>query len=156
MIARGMLRGGLVGAVLSIAFSVLGVIPICGFAALPLRMAAWTLGGYLGGRTAVRGGARQGGIVAGAGAGVIAGLLDGLANIALAPIRFNLAGDMVSSLFLLPEGVVKVFNDVGINLMTMNTLGGSLFLASMMCGVLWLVAGALGTLGGAFAQALSD
>lgn len=156
MIARGTLRGGLVGAALAVAFSILGVIPICGFVALPLRFIAWTVGGYMGGRMAVRGGMRSGGVAAGAGAGVIAGIIDGLANIALSPVRFQLAGENITSLRLLPEGVFMLFSDLGIDLLTMDTLGGSIFFGALLCGVTWLISGALGTLGGGIAQALAD
>ncbi|MCP4166908.1 MAG: hypothetical protein GY759_13605 [Chloroflexi bacterium] len=156
MIARGILRGGLLGAFLAVAFNVLSVIPICGFAALPLRMLAWALGGYAGGRIAVRAGAGNGGVAAGLGAGILAGVIDGIAYVALAPIRFKLAGDMITSLHLLPEGVITAFNDMGINLMSVDTMGGSLFFSILICGGTWLAAGVLGALGGGIAQALAD
>lgn len=156
MIARGMLRGGLVGGILAAAFSVLTIIPICGFLALPLRMVAWTIGGYTGGRIAIAGGSRNGGVAAGVGAGVIAGLIDGVVYAVLAPLRYKLAGDMITSLHLLPEGLLNAFSDMGINLMTLDTLGGSVFFAVLLCGFTWFGAGILGALGGGIAQALSE
>ena len=155
MIARGILRGGLVGAILGAAFSVLGVIPICGFAALPLRMAAWAFGGYVGGRIAVSGD-RNSGVAAGAAAGVLAGIIDGIVYAALSPIRFKLAGDTMTSLYLLPQGMVDTFNEMGINLLAMDTVGGSIFVSSMLCTVTWLIAGVLGAIGGGIAQALAE
>jgi len=156
MIARGMLRGGLTGGIVAVAFSILGVIPVCGFVALPLRFVAWTFGGYVGGRIAVGGGARTGGVAAGAGAGIIAGIIDGLANIGLAPVRYALAGSTISSIHLLPQGVLQFFADIGINLLSMDTLGGSIFFATLLCGITWMISGALGTLGGGIAQALAE
>lgn len=156
MIARSGLRGGLAGAVLATAFSILGVIPICGFVALPLRFVAWTTGGFLGGRMAARGGARGGAVAAGTLAGVIAGVLDGLVNIALAPVRFQLAGETMLSLRLLPQGVLNLFADLGLDLATLDTVGGSIFFAALLCGVIWLVAAMLGALGGGVAQALAE
>lgn len=156
MIARGMLRGGLTGGIVAVAFSILGVIPICGFVALPLRFVAWTLGGYVGGRIAVAGGERNGGVAAGAGAGIIAGVIDGLANIGLAPVHYALAGSTISSIHLLPHGVLQFFASLGIDLLAMDTVGGSIFFASLLCGMTWIVSGALGTLGGGIAQALSE
>lgn len=156
MIARGILRGGLIGGILGAAFSALSVIPICGFAALPLRLFAWTVGGYFGGRIAVQGGARNGGVAAGLGAGVIAGLVDGIAYALLAPVRFKLAGDTITSLHLLPSGVFSAFNSLGVNLMTLDTIGGSIFFSVLLCGGTWLFAGFLGALGGGIAQALSE
>ena len=156
MIARGIFRGGLAGGLLAAAFSVLGVIPICGFFAFPLRIAAWAFGGYLAGRIAVRGGARTGGVAAGLGAGVIAGVIDGLANIALSPIAFNLAGDQISGLLLLPEPIVEYFLSLGVDIMQLNTVGGSIFFSVMFCSVGWMIAGLIGMLGGGVAQALED
>jgi len=156
MIARGILRGGLAGAIVAAAFSILGVIPICGFVALPLRFGAWTFGGYVGGRIAVKGGASTGGVAAGAGAGVIAGLLDGIVNIGLAPVRYALAGGAISSLHLLPQGILQIFAGWGIDLLAMDTVGGSIFFATLLCGITWVISGALGTLGGGIAQALND
>jgi len=156
MIARGMLRGGLAGGILGAAFSALSVIPICGFAALPLRLLAWTIGGYFGGRIAVGGGARNGGVAAGLGAGIIAGLIDGIAYAALAPVRFKLAGDTITSLHLLPNGIINAFSGLGINLMTLDTVGGSLFFSVLLCGGTWIFSGFLGALGGGIAQALAE
>ncbi len=156
MIGRGMLRGGLAGAIVAIAFSILSVIPVCGFAALPLRLLAWVLAGYIGGRIAIQSGALNGGVAAGAGAGVIAGLLDGLANIALAPLRFSIAGGTITSLHLLPQGVLDVFAGWGIDLLAMNTVGGSIFFASLLCSMTWFISGIVGSLGGGIAQALRD
>ncbi len=156
MIARGALRGGLLGALLSIGFSILGVIPVCGYVALPLRFAAWTVGGYWGGRMALRGGSRNAGVAAGLGAGLLAGLIDGVANIALAPVRYKLAGDMMTSLHLLPAGIVDAFKSAGLDLMSMDTVGGTIFFAVLLCGVTWAVAAFMGALGGAIAQALAD
>ena len=156
MIARGILRGGLAGGILGAAFSALSVIPICGFAALPLRLVAWTIGGYFGGRIAVAGGARNGGVAAGLGAGIIAGIIDGIAYAALAPVRYKLAGSMITSLHLLPDGVFSAFNSVGINLMTLDTIGGSIFFSVLLCGGTWIFAGFLGALGGGIAQALTE
>jgi len=156
MIARGMLRGGLAGGILGAAFSALSVIPICGFAALPLRLVAWTTGGYFGGRTAVAGGARNGGVAAGLGAGIIAGLIDGIAYALLAPVRFKLAGDTITSLHLLPDGIVSAFNGLGIPLMALDTMWGSLFFSVLLCGGTWIFSGFLGALGGGIAQALSE
>ena len=156
MIARGILRGGLAGGILGAAFSALSVIPICGFVALPLRLLAWTIGGYIGGRIAVEGGARNGGVAVGLGAGIIAGFIDGIAYAALAPVRFKLAGDTITSLHLLPDGVVTAFNGLGINLMTLDTVGGSLFFSVLLCGGTWIFSGILGALGGGIAQALAD
>lgn len=154
MTTRGILRGGLLGAALAVAFSMLGVIPVCGFAALPFRILAFAAGGYFGARSALRGGGN--GVIAGLGAGILAGIVDGLANIALAPVRFKLADDTLTSLHLLPVGVVGAFKDVGIDLMSMDTLGGSIFFSIILCGGLWLLGGALGALGGALAQALTE
>lgn len=157
MIARGILRGGLAGALLAAAFSLLGVIPICGFVALPLRAAAWAFGGFVGGRISVRGGARHGGgMAAGAGAGILAGLADGLVNIALAPLRFQLAGETMTSLCLLPQGVRDIFAGLGIDVAMLDTLGGSIFFAVLLCGGIWLLAGGIGAVAGAMAQALSE
>ncbi len=154
MTTRGILRGGLLGAALAVAFSLLGVIPVCGFAALPLRILAFAAGGYFGARIALRAGGS--GVAAGLGAGILAGIVDGLANIALAPVRFKLAGDTLTSLHLLPAGVVGAFKDVGLDLMSMDTLGGSIFFSVLLCGGLWLLGGVLGALGGALAQALAE
>ncbi len=154
--SRGLLRGGMVGAMLAVAFSVLGVIPVCGFAALPLRFIAYAFGGYLAGRMVIQAGYRSRAAAAGLGAGVLAGIVDGLANIALAPVRFNLAGDTMTSLYLLPAGVIEAFANAGMDLMRLNTLGGSLFFSVLLCGVIWLIAGVLGALGGGMALALSD
>jgi len=156
MIARGILRGGLAGGIFGAAFSALSVIPICGFVALPMRLLAWAIGGYLGGRIAVEGGARNGGVAAGLGAGIIAGLIDGVAYAALAPVRFSLAGDTITSLHLLPNGVIIAFNGLGINLMTLDTMGGSIFFSILLCGATWLMSGLLGALGGGIAQALAE
>ncbi|NOX62013.1 MAG: hypothetical protein GXP42_08715 [Chloroflexi bacterium] len=156
MIARGILRGGGVGALLAAAFSVLGVIPVCGYAALPLRAFAWTLGGYVGGRLAVQGGARSGGVAAGLGAGIIAGVVDGVVNVALAPVRFKLAGDMLTSLYLLPKPILDIFANMGVDLLALNTVGGSIFFSVLLCGVIWMFSGVLGALGGGVAQALAD
>ena len=156
MIARGVLRGGLIAALLAAAFSVLGVIPVCGYAALPLRAFAWTLGGYVGGRIAVQSGARNGGVAAGLGAGILAGVADGVVNVALAPVRFKLAGDMLTSLVLLPKPIVQFFAEMGIDIMALNTVGGAVFFSVLLCGVIWMFAGALGALGGGVAQALAD
>lgn len=156
MIAKGVLRGGLAGAALAVAFSILGIIPVCGFAALPLRFAAWAFGGYLAGRIAMRGGAANAGVAAGLAAGLLAGVIDGVVNILLAPIRFKLAGDMMASLTLLPQGLLDSFKAVGLDLMAMNTVGGSVFFAVLICGVTWFAAAFLGALGGAIAQALAD
>lgn len=156
MITRGILRGGLIGAALAAAFSLLGVIPVCGFAALPLRFLAWAVGGYVAGRVAMASGGRNSGVAAGLGAGLLIGIIDGVVNIALAPVRFKLAGDAIASLHALPEGVVKLFGGLGIDLLAMDTLGGSLFFAALMCGVLWLIAGVLGALAGGIAQALAE
>lgn len=156
MILRGIFRGGLTGGLLAVAFSVLGVIPICGFFALPLRLVAWTFAGYVAGNIAVRGGVRSGGVVAGLGAGVLAGILDGIANIALSPLAFKLAGSQIAALLLLPDSVIQYFLSLGIDLSQMNTVGGSIFFATMTCSVLWLLAGLMGMLGGGVAQALAD
>ena len=153
---RGLLRGGLVGAILAVAFSLLGVIPVCGFAALPLRLAAYAFGGYLAGRMVIRAGFRNRAVAVGLGAGILAGIVDGLANIALAPLRFKLAGDMLTSLYLLPAGIVDAFAGAGIDLMRLDTLGGSLFFSLLLCGVIWLIAGMLGALGGGMALALAE
>ncbi len=51
--SRGIFRGGLAGGLLAVAFSVLGIIPICGFFAFPLRILAWAVAGYLAGRIAI-------------------------------------------------------------------------------------------------------
>lgn len=156
MIARGALRGGLIGALLSVAFSVLGVIPVCGYVAMPLRLAAWTVGGYFGGRTALKGGSRNAAVAAGLAAGLLAGLIDGVANIVLAPVRYKLAGDMLTSLHLLPSGILDLFKSLGLDLMTMDTVGGSVFFAVLLCGITWAVAAFMGALGGAISQALAD
>ncbi len=156
MIARGILRGGLAGGLLAAAFSVLGLIPICGFFSFPLRVAAWAFAGYLAGRIALGGGARTGGAVAGLGAGVIAGLFDGVINIALAPLAFKIMGNQVEGLFLLPEPVLKYFQSLGVDLLQLNTVGGSIFFAVMFCGVAWLMGGVIGMLGGGVAQSLAD
>ncbi len=156
MIARGILRGGLIGGILGAAFSVLSIIPICGFVALPMRLLAWAIGGYFGGRFAVDGGARNGGVAAGLGAGIIAGLIDGFVYAALAPVRFSLAGDEITSLYLLPKGIITAFNGLGIPIMALNTMWGSLFFSLLLCGATWLMAGILGALGGGIAQALAE
>jgi len=36
------------------------------------------------------------------------------------------------------------------------TIGGSIFFAVLLCGVVWMLAGLLGALGGGIAQALAD
>lgn len=154
--SRSLLRGGLVGALLAVAFSVLGVIPVCGFAALPLRLFAYAFGGFLAGRMAVQSGYRNRSAAAGLGAGVLAGIVDGLANIALAPVRFNLAGDTMTSLHLLPAGVVEAFANAGMDLMRLDTVGGSLFFSVLLCGVIWLIAGVMGALGGGMAAAVAE
>lgn len=156
MIARGILRGGLAGGLLAAAFSVLGLIPICGFFAFPLRIAAWAFGGYLAGRIAIGSGARTGGVAAGIGAGVIAGIIDGVVNIALSPLAFKVMGNQVTGLLLLPDPVVKYFLSLGIDVMQLNTVGGSIFFSVMFCSVAWLLAGIIGMLGGGVAQALTD
>ncbi|MCO6451528.1 MAG: hypothetical protein J5I90_12135 [Caldilineales bacterium] len=156
MIARGILRGGLLGGVLSVAFSVLGVIPVCGYVALPLRAMAWALGGYVGGRIAVQGGARNGGVVAGLGAGIIAGILDGIASVPLAAVRYSLAGDTLTSLYLLPKGVAEIFAGIGVDIYTLDTMGAAVFFSVLMCGVTWIFAGILGAIAGGIAQALAE
>ncbi|RME84903.1 MAG: hypothetical protein D6775_04285 [Caldilineae bacterium] len=156
MTARGMLRGGLSGALLTSAFSILGIIPICGFVALPLRLLAWTFGGYVGGRIATQGVRKGNGVVAGLGAGIITGLADGMVNVLLAPVRFKLAGDTITSLHLLPAGVINLFRDMGIDLFALDTIGGSVFFAVLLCGVVWILAAMLGALGGGIAHALSE
>ncbi len=154
--ARGIFRGGLAGGLLAIAFSLLGVIPVFGFFAFPLRILAWAAGGYLAGRMAIRSGARSGGVAAGMAAGVIAGLMDGVANIALAPLAFKLAGDQIEGLVLLPQPIIDFFLSLGVDILQMNTVGGSLFLAAMFCGGAWLFGGVVGMLGGGVAQALAE
>lgn len=154
--SRSLLRGGLVGALLAVAFSVLGVIPVCGFAALPLRLLAYALGGFLAGRMAIQLGFRNRAAVAGLGAGILAGIVDGLANIALSPVRFNLAGDTMTSLHLLPQGVIEAFANTGMDLMRLDTVGGSLFFSVLLCGVIWLVGGMMGALGGGLASAVAE
>ncbi|HHB90998.1 MAG TPA: hypothetical protein ENK60_06780 [Anaerolineae bacterium] len=154
--ARGILRGGLAGGLLAVAFSFLGVIPIFGFFAFPLRILAWAFGGYLAGRIAIGQGARSGGAAAGMAAGVIAGLMDGLANIALAPVAFKLAGEQIAGLVLMPQPIIDFFLSMGIDLMQMNTVGGSIFFATLFCGGAWLFGGVVGMLGGGIAQALAD
>jgi len=156
MIAKGVFRGGLAGGLLAAAFSALGVIPICGFFAFPLRIVAWALAGYLAGRIAITSGARSGGVAAGLGAGVIAGVIDGLVNIALSPLAFKLAGDQIAGLLLLPEPIVNYFLSLGVDIMQLNTVGGSIFFSVMFCGVGWMFAGVIGMLGGGVAQALED
>ena len=139
MIARGILRGGLVGAVLSVV-SGAGRDPY-----LRLRGVAATDGGLDAGRLpgwthAVRGGARQGGsLLAPGGRDRRGARWPGQHCPCSHPLQPGWRRGI--SLYLLPEGVVKAFSNLGINLMAMNTLGGSLFLAGMMCGVLWLVSG---------------
>jgi hypothetical protein len=98
----------------------------------------------------------SGGVAAGAGAGIIAGVIDGLANIGLAPVRYALAGSTISSIHLLPQAILHFFASIGIDLLAMDTVGGSIFFASLLCGMTWIVSGALGTLGGGIAQALSE
>jgi len=154
--ARGILWGGLAGGLLAIAFSFLGVIPIFGFFAFPLRILAWAFGGYVAGRIAIRRGARSGGVAAGMGAGVIAGLMDGVANIALAPLAFKLAGDQIEGLILLPRPIIDFFLSMGVDILQMNTVGGSIFFASLFCGGAWLLGGIVGMLGGGVAQALAE
>ncbi len=154
--ARGILRGGLAGGLLAIAFSVLGIIPICGFFAFPLRILAWAFGGYLAGRIAVSSGARSGGVAAGMLAGVIAGIMDGVANIALAPLAFKLAGNQIEGLLLLPQPIVDYFLNLGVDIMQLNTVGGSIFFATLFCGGAWLLGGIIGMLGGGVAQALAE
>jgi len=156
MIARGIFRGGLAGGLLAAAFSVLGIIPICGFFAFPLRIAAWAFAGYLGGRIAIRSGARTGGVAAGIGAGVIAGIIDGVTAILLSPLAFKLAGNQIEGLLLLPHPVVVYFQSLGVNIMQMNTVGGSIFFSTMFCSVAWFLAGIIGMLGGGVAQALAE
>ena len=156
MIAKGIFRGGLAGGLLAAAFSALGVIPICGFFAFPLRIAAWAFGGYLAGRIAINSGARSGGVAAGMGAGVIAGVIDGVANILLSPLAFKLAGNQIEGLLLLPEPIVKYFASLGVDIMQLNTVGGSVFFAVMFCSVGWLIAGLIGMLGGGVAQSLAE
>jgi len=156
MIAKGILRGGLAGGLLAAAFSVLGVIPICGFFAFPLRIVAWAFGGYIAGRIAINGGARSGGVVAGLGAGVIAGIIDGVANILLSPLAFKLAGNQIEGLALTPEPIIKYFSSLGVDIMQLNTVGGSIFFAVLFCSVGWLLAGVIGMLGGGVAQALAE
>ncbi len=153
---RPALYGGLIGAALAVAFSVLGIIPVCGFAALPLRLAAWTLAGFMAARMSLPLPRPGPGIAAGLIAGIIAGLIDGVANIALAPVRFRLAGDTMTGLLLLPPGVVRSFAEAGIDLMALNTVGGSVFFAVLFCGVVWLAAGMMAALGAGFAIALSE
>lgn len=154
MIARGIFRGGLAGGLLAAAFSVLGIIPICGFFAFPLRVAAWTFAGYLAGRIAIRSGARSGGVAAGMGAGVIAGLVDGVVNIALAPLAFKLAGEQIAGLVLLPQPIIDYFLSLGVDIMQMNTVGGSIFFSVLFCGGAWIFGGIMGMLGGGIAQSL--
>jgi len=154
MIARGIFRGGLAGGLLAAAFSVLGVIPICGFFAFPLRIAAWTFAGYMAARIALGSGARSAGVAAGMGAGVIAGLIDGVVNIALAPLAFKLAGEQITSLALLPQPIVTYFLDLGVDIMQMNTVGGSIFFSVLFCGAAWIFGGLMGMLGGGIAQSL--
>lgn len=154
--SRSLLRGGLAGALLAVAFSVLGVTPVCGFAALPLRLFAYAFGGYLAGRMVIQAGYGVRAAVAGLGAGILAGIIDGLANIALAPVRFNLAGDTMTSLHLLPKGVIDAFASAGMDLMRLDTLGGSMFFSVLLCGVIWLIAGMVGALGGGMASAVAD
>jgi hypothetical protein len=144
------------GALLAVAFSVLGVIPICGFAALPQRLFAYAFGGFLAGRMAIQSGYRNRAAVAGLGAGILAGIVDGLANIALAPVRFNLAGDTMTSLHLLPQGIIEVFANAGMDLMRLDTAGGSLFFSVLLCGVIWLAGGMMGALGGGLASAVAE
>ncbi len=155
-ILRPALRGGLIGAALAVAFSVLGVIPVCGFAALPLRLMAWTLAGFVAARMSLPLSRPGPGLAAGLVAGIIAGLIDGVANIALAPVRFKLAGDTLAGLLLLPQGVIRSFAEMGIDLMALNTVGGSVFFAVLLCGVVWLAAGMMAALGAGFAIALSE
>ncbi len=156
MIAKGIFRGGLAGGLLAAAFSALGVIPICGFFAFPLRIAAWAFGGYLAGRIAINSGARSGGVAAGMGAGVIAGVIDGVANILLSPLAFKLAGNQIEGLLLLPEPIIKYFASLGVDIMQLNTVGGSVFFAVMFCSAGWLIAGLIGMLGGGVAQSLAE
>lgn len=156
MIAKGIFRGGLAGGLLAAAFSALGVIPICGFFAFPLRIAAWAFGGYLAGRIAINSGARSGGVAAGMGAGVIAGVIDGVANILLSPLAFKLAGNQIEGLLLLPEPIVKYFASLGVDIMQLNTVGGSVFFAVMFCSAGWLIAALIGMLGGGVAQSLAE
>ncbi len=154
--ARGILRGGLAGGLLAVAFSFLGVIPIFGFFAFPLRILAWAFGGYLAARLAIGAGARTGGVAAGMGAGVIAGLMDGVANIALAPLAFKLAGGQIEGLVLLPQPIIDFFLSMGVDILQMNTVGGSIFFAALFCGGAWLFGGIVGMLGGGVAQALAE
>ena len=156
MILRGIFRGGLAGGLLAAAFSVLGIIPVCGFFALPLRLIAWTFAGYVAGNIALRGGIRSGGVAAGMGAGALAGVINGVANIVLSPLAFKLAGSQIAALLLLPDSVIQYFLSLGIDISQMNTVGGSIFFATMTCSVLWLLAGLMGMLGGGVAQALTD
>lgn len=155
-ILRPALRGALIGSALAAAFSLLGVIPVCGFAALPLRLVAWTLAGFLAARMSLPLPRPGPGIVAGLVAGIITGLADGVVNVALAPVRFKLAGDTMTSLLLLPQGLVRSLAEAGIDLMALNTLGGSVFFAVLLCGVVWLAAGVMAALGAGFAIALSE
>ena len=154
--ARGIFRGGIAGGLLATAFSVLGVIPVCGFFAMPLRVLAWAFAGYLAGRIAIQHGARTGGVAAGMAAGVIAGLIDGVVNIALAPLAFKLAGEQIEGLLLLPQPILDYFLSMGVDLLQLNTVGGSIFFAVLFCGGAWLFGGIVGMLGGGVAQALAD
>jgi hypothetical protein len=155
MIARGIFRGGLVGGLLAAAFSVLGLIPVCGFFAFPLRIAAWALGGYMAGRIA-RGYGDASGVAAGLGAGIMAGVIDGVSNIALAPVALKMMGDELPGLLLLPQPILQYFAGLGIDLLQMNTVGGSIFFATLFCSVGWLLAGVIGMLGGGVAQSVGD
>ncbi len=154
--SRGIFRGGLAGGLLAVAFSVLGIIPICGFFAFPLRILAWAVAGYLAGRIAIAQGAGSGGVAAGMAAGVIAGLMDGVANIFLAPLAFKLAGNQIEGLLLLPRPIVTYLLSLGVDVMQMNTVGGSVFFAVLFCGGAWFFGGVVGMLGGGVAQALAE
>jgi hypothetical protein len=77
-------------------------------------------------------------------------------NIALSPLAFKVMGNQIEGLLLLPDPVVKYFLSLGVDIMQMNTVGGSIFFSVMFCSVVWLLAGVIGMLGGGVAQSLAD
>ena len=62
----------------------------------------------------------------------------------------------MTSLHLLPQGVLEAFANAGMDLMRLDTVGGSLFFSVLLCGVIWLVGGMMGALGGGLASAVAE
>jgi hypothetical protein len=149
IMSRPAVRAGLVGGLIGLVVSLIGLIPAVGCITLPLWLAAFLAAGGLAAHWMPP--RRQTGPAAGAGAvaGVITGLISGLISVLLTPLSLSISGGPQAIISQLPPESLEAFEQVGVDpslLFGAGTLAG---VTALCCLPIGLVGGAaLGALGG--------